>query len=238
MLKFGKVEIRIIFFRKSVTFIAFRGNKNGRENKAAEIYLIKSNRIIETELIESAAKGDAAAFGKIYILLRDPIYGFAFRMLGDGSTAEEITQETFVFFIENLKKYQKERGSLLSFLCGVARNRIMHYLRNNGNKFEVSRDDSDDFVEPFDESGSSPLEILLEHELEIKVRESLAKLPPLQREAIILREMHELSYEEIAKITGDDINAVKVRLFRARRNLARRIAPYLKGKKENCYEMQ
>ena len=105
--------------------------------------MIKSNRNIETELIEKAAEGDAAAFGKIYFLLRDPIYGFAFRMLGENSTAEDITQETFVFFIENSKKYQAERGSLLSFLCGVARNRILHHLRKNGDRFDQSQDEID-----------------------------------------------------------------------------------------------
>jgi len=203
--------------------------------------LIKSNRHIEAKLIEQAARGDAAAFGKIYFLLRDPIYGFAFRMLGENSAAEDITQETFIFFIENSQKYQTERGSLLAFLCGVARNRIMRHLRKSGHKPEVSREETDDLTEPKDEFARSPLEVLLERELETKVNESLAELPPLQREAIILREMQELSYEEIAKITGDDVNAVKVRLYRARRNLARRIAPYLKtGKieKENCYEMR
>jgi RNA polymerase sigma-70 factor (ECF subfamily) len=199
------------------------------------------NRHIEIELIEKAIDGDAAAFGKIYFLLRDPIYGFAFRMLGENATAEDVTQETFVFFIENSKKYQTERGSLLAFLCGVARNRIMHYLRKNKDRIDFSREESDDFIEPPDETGRNPLEVLLEHELETKISEGINELPPLQREAIILREMREFSYEEIAKITGDDVNAVKVRLYRARRNLARRISPYLKidkTEKENCYEMR
>ncbi len=200
--------------------------------------MIRLNQDIEAELIERAFEGDAAAFGKIYFLFRDPIYGFAFRMLGEKSAAEDITQETFIFLIENSKKYQKERGSLLSFLCGVARNRILHHLRKNGNSLEVSREEIVDYAEPKNEPGRDPLEILLERELEIKVAEGITELPPLQREVIILREMHELSYDDIAKITGDDINAVKVRLYRARRNLARRIAPYLKTEKEICYEMR
>ncbi len=200
--------------------------------------MVKPNRQIETKLIEKASEGDAVAFGKIYFLLRDPIYGFAFRMLGENSTAEDITQETFVFFIENPKKYQSACGSLLSFLCGVARNRIMHHLRKSRNRLEISQEETDDYIEPKDELGYDPLEILLEHELEQKVNDAIAELSLLQREVIILREMRELTYEEIAKITGDDVNAVKVRLYRARRNLARRIAPYLKIKKENCYEMR
>lgn len=200
--------------------------------------MIKPNRHIDEKLIVKASEGDGAAFGKIYFLLRDPIYGFAFRMLGESSAAEDITQETFIFFIENPKKYQPERGSLLSFLCGFARNRIMHQLRKSGNRLEINAEDTDDYFEPRDEVGCDPLKVLLEHELEQKVGEALAELPLLQREVIILREMQELTYEEIAKITGDEVNAVKVRLYRARRNLARRIAPYLKIKKENCYEMR
>lgn len=200
------------------------------------------NHHIETKLIRKAVEGDRTAFGKIYFLLRDPIYGFAFRMLGENAAAEDITQETFVFFIENSKKFQPERGSLLAFLCGVARNRILHYMRRNRDDFEFDSQESDDFIELQDEIGRNPLEILLESELETKVNESLKELPPLQREAIILREIQEFSYDEIAKITGDDVNAVKVRLYRARRNLARRIAPYLKAEKKtekkNCYEMR
>jgi RNA polymerase sigma-70 factor (ECF subfamily) len=204
--------------------------------------LAKPSHNIEEKLIEKAVDGDRAAFGKIYFLLRDPVYGFAFRMLGENAAAEDITQETFVFFIENSKKYQAERGSLLAFLCGVARNRIMHHLRNNRDRLDLSREETDDFIEMPDEIGRNPLEVLLEDELETIVNQSINELPPLQREAIILREMQEFTYEEIAKITGDDVNAVKVRLYRARRNLARRIAPYLKTEKktekENCYEMQ
>ncbi len=200
--------------------------------------MIKPNRHIDAKLIVKASEGDAVAFGKIYFLLRDPIYGFAFRMLGESSAAEDTTQETFIFFIENPKKYQAAHGSLLSFLCGFARNRILHHLRKSGNRLEISQEETDDYIEPKDELGCDPLEILLEHELEQKINDALAELPLLQREVIILREMQELTYEEIAKITGDEVNAVKVRLYRARRNLARRIAPYLKTKKENCYEMR
>ena len=131
---------------------------------------------------------------------------------------------------------------MLAFLCGVARNRIMHHLRKNKERLDFRPEENDDFIELPDDTGRNPLEVLLEHELETKVNEGIKELPPLQREAIILREMQEFSYEEIAKITGDDVNAVKVRLHRARRNLARRIAPYLKTEKktekESCYEMQ
>lgn len=193
---------------------------------------------IDQQLIEKAIKGDAAAFSELYLRLRDSIYGFAFRMLGEKSLAEDVTQETFVFFIEHPEKYQRERGSLLSFLCGVARNRIMHRLRKRGNRLEISVDETEDYIEPRDERAYDPLKILLEQELGMKVDECIANLPPLQREVLILRELQELSYEEIARVTGSEIGAAKVRLHRARQRIARQLAPYLSTKGENCHGLQ
>jgi RNA polymerase sigma-70 factor, ECF subfamily len=195
------------------------------------------NRNIETKLIKGAIGGNESAFNEIYLALRDSIYGFAFRMLRENSLAEDITQETFIFFIEHPEKYQPERGSILSFLCGYARNRIMHHLRKQASRLEVSSDETDDYIEPRDEHGHNPLKILLNSELAAKIEESISKLPALQREVIILRGMQELSYEEIAGIVEVDISVVKMRLYRARQNLINQLAPYLIAKKENSYEL-
>lgn len=195
---------------------------------------------IETTLVEKAAGGDADAFGEIYFSLRTSIYGFVYRMLRETSAAEDITQEVFIFLLENPQKYESVRGSLRAFLCGVARNKTIRYLQKRGAKFETAtNDETDEFNDAADVFNPNPLDSLLDKELEEKVEESLAKLPLLQREAIILREMEELSYEEIAKITGAELGAIKVRLHRARKSLAREISPYLSvKKKEMSYEMR
>ncbi len=141
-----------------------------------------------------------------------------------------------MFFIQNPKKFDSERGSLHPFLCGVARNLTLHHLRKSGNRYEIAND-FDEFIEVKDEIGLNPLELLLESELSDFVNECVAKLPEQQREVIILREMQELSYEEIAKITESDLNLVKVRLHRARKILAVQLAPYVKPKKEKANGM-
>ncbi|MBX7174013.1 MAG: RNA polymerase sigma factor [Pyrinomonadaceae bacterium] len=194
------------------------------------------NRNIETKLIDQALRGDEIAFAEIYTRLRDSIYGFAFRMLMDETMAEDITQETFIFLIENPHKFDSSRGSLHPFLCGVTRNLVLHHLR----KKQSLREDFgefDEFIETKDETNLSPLEILLESELSDYVNVCVTDLPEAQREVIILRELQEFSYEEIAKITETDLNLVKVRLHRARKNLADKLAPYLK-KKEKCNELR
>ena len=70
-----------------------------------------------------------------------------------------------------------------------------------------------------------------------KIEEMIAKLPPLQREVLILREFEELSYLEIAGITETDLGQVKIRLFRARKNLAKELKPYFEVEKEKYYEV-
>jgi len=184
-------------------------------------------------LIKKAIRGDANAFAEVYQRLRDSIYSFAFRMLADEAAAEDITQETFMFLIENPTKFDPERGALHPFLCGVARNLVLHHLRKRESRHE-DIGEFDEFIEI--ESGLNPLEILLESELSDFVNECVVSLPEAQREVIILREMQGFTYEEIAKITNADLNLVKVRLHRARKNLAEKLAPYLK-KKEKFNEM-
>ena len=193
------------------------------------------SHFIDPKLIERAIGGDACAFNEVYLLLRNPVFGFVNRMLGMSSAAEDITQETFVFFIEHPEKYLAEKGSLLAFLCGVARYKIMHYLRKHRNRLEISVDAMDDFIEPVDEFAQDPLKILLDNEIDLKIEECIALLPPLQREVLILREIQELSYEEIAKIIEANTGTVKVRLYRARRALASSLAPYISYERKNCH---
>lgn len=195
-------------------------------------------KFIDEQLIKEAVGGDAEAFSEIYFALRDPVFRFAYRMLGEAAVAEEVAHDVFVFFIENPQKYRAERGSLLSFLCGVTRNRIMHHFRKTKTRLEISSEEIEYIAEPKDEIEADPLSVLLEAELSAKVETAIAKLSPLLREVILLREMQELSYQEIAEITGAEISAVKVRLHRARKILANEIAPYFNAKVEKeSYEM-
>ncbi len=122
------------------------------------------NRYIHPNLINQALKGDEHSFAEIYSILRDSIYGFAFRMMGNSAVAEDITQETFIFLIENPNKFDAARGSLHPFLCGVARNLILHHLRKKQSLREEFIE-FDQFIETKDEISLSPLELLLESEL-------------------------------------------------------------------------
>lgn len=193
-------------------------------------------REVKQYLIERAVAGDREAFGEIYRLLRDAIYGFAFRMTNETGTAEDITQEVFMFFIKYPEKFDSSRGAgLFSFLCGVARNKIFNHLKKSGTRFETNYFETKNFENLRGGNGSSPLKILLNEELSAKIETAVAALSPFQREVLLLREMEDLSYEEIAEITETEASVVKARLYRARRALANELASYVKSKKEEYF---
>jgi RNA polymerase sigma-70 factor (ECF subfamily) len=191
----------------------------------------------ETALMEMAARGDASAFSELYHRYGHRVYSFAYRMLSVESAAEDVTQEAFLVLIEHPEQYRSERGSVLTFLCAIARHHIFHLFRRRGYEVEMGFDDDVNQTEP-DESEQDPLTILLGQELSAEVSAAIGELSPLQREAIVLREFQELSYEEIARVTCADVSVVKVRLHRARQSLARRLAPYLNSGREECHELR
>jgi len=195
------------------------------------------NANLEINLIEKIARGDETAFNEIYRRYRDRVYNFTYRMTVNRAAAEDITHETFLVLIESAERYQNERGSVLTFLCAVARNRVMNHLRRKHNA-DVAFDEFDNFDAVENETKSNPLKDLLNQELAARIQICVAALPPLQREVIILREFEELSYEEIANVTGAETSAVKARLYRARQTLARGLAAYVTpAAKDKCYEL-
>ena len=191
---------------------------------------------IEQDLIKRTCNGDAEAFGKIYFRLKDSLYGFAFRMTNKASVAEEITQEVFMFFIENSSKYNAKKGSLFSFLCGVTRNKVLNHLKKSGTRLETNNFETEHFENLLKSNEKSPIGDLLNKECSEKIEECVAKLSPFQREVLLLREFEGLSYEEIAEIIDTNVGVVKSRLYRARRTLAIELTPYIKSE-EVTYEV-
>ena len=190
----------------------------------------------EARLIKRSTRGDALAFTRLYQLYRDRVFGFALRMLGDYETAEDVTHEAFIALIEHPERYRPERGSLLTFLCGVARNHILLHWRRRGYQLEDQMEDEWQIAAP-SERAPNPLNDFLGRERTATVNAAIAGLPVLQREALVLREFQELSYAEIASVTSTSVDVIKMRLRRARQSLTSRLAAYLNSE-EGPNELQ
>lgn len=163
------------------------------------------------------------------------VYNLAYRLLGDFEEAADLTQETFV---KAYKAYPRFRGTpeaIHPWLCRIATNscknkfkeinrRSRHEARSLDEPVEI--EDSIVGFEVGDES-ADPAGIMEQRDLETRIQEAMQELPPEFRIVVVMRDMQGLSYKEIAEAIGTTVETVKVRLFRGRRMLRRRLGPYL-----------
>jgi len=178
----------------------------------------------ELALLARMRQGDEAAFVALYRRHCDAVYRLALLYSGSTAHAADVTQETFIHFMTRPDQFDPLRGTIGSWLCGVARNlaRKAAGHREDPTDPDVLVNDSSPHEEHVDRD--TPLERLLRNETAEKVRVSLAALAPHYRDVLILCELSELSYAEAAQVCGIDIGTVRSRLSRARTQLARRLA--------------
>ena len=185
-------------------------------------------RTTDEVLLKRAGEGDQAAFLELYDRHRQPIFRFAYRLLGEVDIAEDVTHDCFLSLIRKPENFRPERASLRTYLFAAARNLALKHFRNTGR--ETGLDEMTE--EPELSPRHQPLRKLLDEELATEVRRAVFSLAPLQREALVLFEYEGLSLSEIAEITGADVGAVKGRLFRARERLKSLLRPYVNDDRE------
>lgn len=175
-------------------------------------------------LLAQAANGDTAAFQILYERYRDPIFRFAYRLLGSVEAAEDVVHDCFLGLIKEPGRFDSSRASLRTYLYGAARNQAAKRYQSFGR--ETGIDELADELRSADRQG--PMARVLDDELAGEVERAIAGLPPLQREALVLFEYEELSLAEIAAVVGADSGTVKSRLFRAREKLRSRLDRYFR----------
>jgi len=171
----------------------------------------------EDLLLRDAAKGDEEAFALLYRRHQGGLYRFALRMTGSAWAAEEIVQDVFMTLIRAPKKYDPARGSVGALLFGIARNRVMKHLERIPREvpLEVKNEDGtgagivlrDNFT---------PAKWVETRERMHQVRAAVLDLPAEFREAVVMCELEEMSYEEAAQMTGCPIGTIRSRLHRGR----------------------
>ena len=186
-----------------------------------------ADRITDELLLEKAGSGDRAAFLLLYERYRTPILRFSYRLVGSLEVAEDITHDCFLSLIRKSANFEPSRGSLRTYLYAAARNLAMKHFRSSGREIAL-----DDLTDHPPSHTREPLGRVLDAELVSKVKEAVAELPPLQREALVLFEYEGLPMSEIAMVVGSDVGAVKGRLYRARESLRNSLAPYLNSRPE------
>jgi RNA polymerase sigma-70 factor (ECF subfamily) len=154
-----------------------------------------------------------AEFKTVFDAHKDAIYRFLWRMTGSPAAAEDLTQDVFFSLLRLPQRFNPARGTMRSFLLGIARNLALKRWR-----------DEHQSEEPGDEHFVSPLIDSSRGDIAETVGKAIQSLPPLQREVVILAEYEELSLDEIARAVDAEVGTVKSRLHRARENLRRMLA--------------
>jgi RNA polymerase sigma-70 factor (ECF subfamily) len=183
----------------------------------------------EAELLLRAGRGDEAAFLLLYERHRTPVFRFACRMLGSATLAEDVTQECFLSILRRPEAFRAERASLRTYLCAIARHLALKQLRKRGQETLVDDPPEAAASGQWAGNGIDPLAKAVEAEEADAVRAAVLALPPLQREAVVLFEYHEMSLADVAAVCDTDVGTVKSRLHRARERLRRALTPLLAG---------
>lgn len=174
-------------------------------------------------LLRRAAKGDEDAFAELYRRHQGALYRYALRMTGSAWSAEEVVQEVFMTLIRDPERYDAERGAVAAFLFGVARNRVMKHLERAPKELPLEEPGEDGRI------SNEPVEVLTpavwaeRSERAERVRDAVLSLPAEFREAVVLCELQELSYDEAARLSGCPIGTIRSRLHRARALLLARL---------------
>ncbi len=148
------------------------------------------------------------------------MYAVAYRMLGDASEAEDLTQDVFVALHGALKSFRAE-SKLSTWIYRITRNHCLNrikYLNRRGRKAQMASSDADgeDVIAQLKSDDPSPARLMEVAQDTKKLEAALLTLPPEQRLLVVLREVEQLSYEEMVEATGLPIGTIKSRLHRAR----------------------
>ncbi len=175
----------------------------------------------EKNLVRRAQRGDADAFEALVNEHAAYVYNLALRVLDQPQEAEEAVQETFLRVWRSLEGF-RGRSQFRTWLYTIV-TRIC-YDRLPGLKQELSAIDPQK-VSLADER-RQPEEVVISTEFQETLVQAVSELPPHYRLLITLRHMQEMSYQEIARVTGQPLGTVKTGIHRARRLLAKRLNDY------------
>jgi RNA polymerase sigma-70 factor (ECF subfamily) len=185
----------------------------------------------DCELLTLVRGGDPNALATLYQRRQRGIYRFALQMSGSTSIAEDITQEVFLVLIHDNSIFDETRGSLSSFLLGVARNHVLRRLQRERFYSPLEANDSgvgDPLMPPALITNDGPLDELSRTETITSVRKAVLALPERYREVVVLCDLQELSYAETAAVLGCAVGTVRSRLHRARTLLINKLRPAAK----------
>ena len=179
----------------------------------------------ETEMISRCQQGDQEALKEIFNKYHKKVYRIAYGVVRHREEAHDIVQEVFIKLFRSIKNF-KGKSHFYTYLYRMVMNTAIDHARKTGKQFISSLDEEGSF-EPSDELEKGPERILLQKELEERVKGAMEKLPAEQRAALIFRDVEGLSYQEMAEAMGCSIGTVMSRLHYGRKRIQELLKDYV-----------
>jgi RNA polymerase sigma-70 factor (ECF subfamily) len=179
----------------------------------------------DRRLCARVAGGDAEAFEALVLRHQHRVYSFCLRLLGDPAEAEDLAQDVFLTVYRSAATFRGE-ARFTTWLLRIAKNQSLNrikYLERRGRKLERSIEDIGDDGAMEDGREKRPDAVLEGGQTAALVQGAIATLGDEHRVVLVLRDVEDLSYEEIADITGLPVGTVKSRIHRGRSQLASRL---------------
>ncbi len=174
------------------------------------------------ELVRRCRAGSGAAWEEIVQIYSRRIFNLAYRFTSSAEAAEDLTQEVFIRIYRSLDQYDAKQGDLTNWLMRLARNLIIDDYRHRQRRpQDEAADDVDDHAFHLRSANTSVQKELERRELCAQVQLGIDKLPEDLRTCVILRDIEELSYQEIVNLLGIPEGTVKSRINRGRIELAK-----------------
>jgi RNA polymerase sigma-70 factor (ECF subfamily) len=181
----------------------------------------------DARILRGLRAGIEGAYEDLIARYQQPVYGIAYRLLGNPADASDVVQEVFLKVFRGVRSF-REHSSLRTWMYRIAVNEAHNHHRwfSRHCRREVAMDDAagvSTALESAAHPGRSPFDHALESENRTLIEEALANINPVFRTAVVLRDIENLSYEEIAEILQVSMGTVKSRILRGREALRREL---------------
>jgi RNA polymerase sigma-70 factor (ECF subfamily) len=181
--------------------------------------------IQDEQLLRMMRAGDEEAFTTLYRRRQGGIYRFVLAISGSAPLADDVTQEVFMALIRDSRGYDPSRGSLAAYLLGMARHHALRFLKRDRTYVSIPQggDGSGDSGALASLSSEDPHYAMSRRETIHSVQQAILSLHGHYREAVVLCDLNEMSYEEAASVLGCSVGTVRSRLHRGRTLLIQKL---------------
>ena len=166
----------------------------------------------ESEIIARVLSGDRQAYALLVEKYKGPVFNLAYRMTGSYEDADDLTQETFIRAYQKLQQFDQNK-KFFTWLYTIGINLIRNHLKKNARDISHLAAADSALKQQSQGNGRGEGDELSDDRM-IRLEQVIRKLPVDLREAILLKFVQDLTFEEVAAVTGDSVSAVKMRIYR------------------------